>query len=661
MFCFRKRNSIKTKLLQGFLAVIIFASVVMSIAFIYIIHEIQMDHSYYLLDAASKVAWDIFNDRPLKLQIALEEICKFPEYQKGFEEQNEKTLYNFVDKLEKKYTYINAWVVTDAKGIVLSKSSTVNIKNGDRFLSELMNDSILQQKTIISTEKISNETIMAEDEKSFGYDLVTVIICPVIRSDGKVIGTVTGCYLLNGNFWIPNEYTKRIPNTYLSIGLKDGERIISNIKTKNLSLPVGSYQEDQLVKSISEDKQFFGKVINVAGESSIIKADPIVNYKGEIVGNIGVGTPVKNFNFFIKPNFFTILMVIITVVVFAVLLASAISNIIIKPIFKLENLALMIDDDMVKIENIKWSSDGEPEEVYSLANTMIKMAQTLNMKENETQSYVIELAEERSKLEEKIKLRTSELVDTVERLQLTNQYKSQFLANMSHELRTPLNSIIGFSGLLKDQVVGEMNPKQIFYTETIIYSAEELLQLINDILDLEKIEQGKVKFNPEKINVKKLVDSALFILSDSINKKGLTVNVSVDEDLPTPHWDYSKVKQIMTNLISNAVKFTPSEGLIEIFVKQQDDNIFLVVKDTGIGIKEEDMERVFLAFEQADFSYSRNFKGTGLGLAICKKNVELHNGRIWIEGNEPNGTILYVLLPISPRIPGKQGEYYHES
>lgn len=650
MFKSFRRKSIKTKLLEGFICVIIFSTVLLTITFVHIIHSIQMENAIYLLDAASKTAWDMFNSRPAKLEGILSEICILPELQNAFEEQNGKKIGNFIRQWESKYPSVTFWIATDEKGLVLNQANTDNKKF---FLPWIIKDSIFKQKTIISTEIIADENIPDEvlklyvDNKSFKYALATVVICPVANSEGKTIGSVAGCFLLNSDDWMADEYTSRVPDTYLSVGLNDGVRIISNIETSKLALPVGSYQKNELIKTIAEKKQYYGKIV-INGQEAIIKVDPIINYNGEVVGNIGAGTPIKTFIFFEKPNNLTILKVCMFVFIFAVWLANFISKAIVTHIAKLEHLALMIDNNQANPDDIKWSSNGEPKEVFSLANSMIKMARSLRTKEIEAQSYIKELAYEREKLEEKVRLRTQELVITVERLQLTNQYKSQFLANMSHELRTPLNAVIGFSKLLRDQISGELNVKQMYYTETIIRSSEELLQLINDILDLEKIEQGKESIDPKIINIKELTESAILVLNNSIKEKDLILSFSAGKNLPDPTWDYTKVKQVITNLISNAVKFTPKGGSIEITAEARDENILFIVKDTGIGIKEDNREKVFLAFEQADSSYSRSFKGTGLGLAICKKNVELHHGSIWIENNEPAGTIIHVLLPVSP-------------
>jgi signal transduction histidine kinase len=247
------------------------------------------------------------------------------------------------------------------------------------------------------------------------------------------------------------------------------------------------------------------------------------------------------------------------------------------------------------------------------------------------------------------------LAHAIYELKTVNQYKSQFLANMSHELRTPLTSIIGFGKLLEEQTVGELSAKQRKYCRIIVTSANQLLELINEILNLVKMEQCKDKINPSRISLSEAINYVATLFEEAINKGKLTLAMRVPTELPRPFWDFGKIIQLVSNLLSNAVKFTHENDLIEIHVTQEGDNILMVVRDTGIGIKPENQERVFLAFEQAESSYTRQYQGTGLGLSICKKIVEMHQGRIWLESEFGVGTSIFVLLPIVPAFQREEG------
>jgi len=239
-----------------------------------------------------------------------------------------------------------------------------------------------------------------------------------------------------------------------------------------------------------------------------------------------------------------------------------------------------------------------------------------------------------------------------------NLAKSQFLANMSHELRTPLNAIIGFSEILADKTFGDLNDRQLKYSNNILNSGRHLLQLINDILDLAKVEAGRVELMCNKFNVAKALSEVQTIVKTLANKKHINLEVAVDSNLPSLFADEAKFKQIMYNLLSNAIKFTPDGGKVFVTAAIQPatradaspagEALRVAVTDTGIGIKTSDQERVFKEFEQVDSSYGRQQQGTGLGLALTKQLVELHGGRIWVEseGIEGKGSTFIFLIPI---------------
>jgi signal transduction histidine kinase len=219
---------------------------------------------------------------------------------------------------------------------------------------------------------------------------------------------------------------------------------------------------------------------------------------------------------------------------------------------------------------------------------------------------------------------------------------------MSHELRTPMNSIIGFSRLLQDKLYGELNEKQENFLETIIESGNRLLDLINDILDMIKLDQRIVKLSPAPVDLDKLIGDLADFLHPQIHAKDHTLEIHIEENLPVPYWDAKNIRQIIENLLTNAIKFTPAQGRITIVAQKYNGKIKITVADTGIGIPTEMREKVFLAFEQADSSYTKLYRGVGLGLAISKSLVELHKGAVWLEENPQGGTTVCVLLPVKP-------------
>ena len=276
--------------------------------------------------------------------------------------------------------------------------------------------------------------------------------------------------------------------------------------------------------------------------------------------------------------------------------------------------------------------------------------------------------------------RTRELEAMNERLQEASRHKSEFLANMSHELRTPLNSIIGFAELLTGQGFGPLTERQARYLGHIHNSGKHLLQLINDILDLSKVEAGKFVLQLHPLPVAQTLEEILVVARGLANIKSQEIHADIAPNLPPLTADPVRFKQILFNLLSNAAKFTPEQGRIMLGARQVSGGVGepatdamgqrggdgergpwleVQVTDTGIGIKAEDLPRLFQEFVQLDAAMGKRDEGTGLGLALTKRLVELHGGRIWAgSGGEGRGTTFTVLLPFtgSGAPPGTRSE-----
>src|SRR3989475_3232003 len=215
-------------------------------------------------------------------------------------------------------------------------------------------------------------------------------------------------------------------------------------------------------------------------------------------------------------------------------------------------------------------------------------------------------------------------------LEVASQHKSEFLANMSHELRTPLNAIIGFSEVLTERMFGELNEKQDEYLKDIYASGQHLLSLINDILDLSKIEAGRMELEVTDFHLPAALDNALTLVRERAARRGIALQTNVDERLGEIQADERKIRQVVLNLLSNAIKFTPEGGRIEVGAVPRDGSVEVSVSDTGIGIAPEDQEAVFEEFRQVGTA-EKKAEGTGLGLTLCRKFIELHGGRIWVK------------------------------
>ncbi len=239
-----------------------------------------------------------------------------------------------------------------------------------------------------------------------------------------------------------------------------------------------------------------------------------------------------------------------------------------------------------------------------------------------------------------------EIEDKSRQIEAANRHKSEFLANMSHELRTPLNAIIGFSEVLSERMFGDLNEKQAEYTDDILTSGRHLLSLINEILDLSKVEAGRMELELTTFDLPLAIDNARTFVRERATKHGINLEVSVDERLGDYVGDERKIKQILLNLLSNAVKFTPEGGRIGIEAKQADGSIEISVSDTGIGIAPQDQPKIFEEFRQVGSDYAHKTEGTGLGLTLAKKFVELHGGKIWVESEVGKSSRFTFTLPI---------------
>jgi signal transduction histidine kinase len=246
----------------------------------------------------------------------------------------------------------------------------------------------------------------------------------------------------------------------------------------------------------------------------------------------------------------------------------------------------------------------------------------------------------------------------MEGAQVSDRRKSEFLANMSHELRTPLNHIIGFTELVVDRTVGPLNATQEEYLNDVLGSSRHLFSLVNDILDLSKVEAGKMTLETSEIMLKDVLRDSLKMVKEKALKHQIALTSRFQEIPFTIRADERRMKQILYNLLSNAVKFTPDGGRVELAAQGMNgQGVEITVSDTGIGLAEADLERIFQPFEQGDNSAGRKYQGTGLGLSLTKRLVELHGGRIWAERRaEGPGAVFSFTIPLMPSGDGASPE-----
>ena len=240
-----------------------------------------------------------------------------------------------------------------------------------------------------------------------------------------------------------------------------------------------------------------------------------------------------------------------------------------------------------------------------------------------------------------------ELGRVYKELETVSRHKSEFLANMSHELRTPLNAIIGFSEVLHEQMFGELNERQLGYVADVLEAGQHLLSLINDILDLAKVEAGRLELDLSDVSLPDTLQSGLTMHADRANRGGIALGLVVDPEQIVIRADERKLRQVVFNLLSNAIRFTPSGGRIDIAARMTDGMVEVEIADTGAGIAPEDQELVFEEFRQARGEPGRPQEGTGLGLPLSRKLIELHGGRLWVESTPGAGSMFHFTLPLT--------------
>ena len=255
------------------------------------------------------------------------------------------------------------------------------------------------------------------------------------------------------------------------------------------------------------------------------------------------------------------------------------------------------------------------------------------------------IAIENVRLFKELEASNQEIAEQSRQIEVASQHKSEFLANMSHELRTPLNAVIGFSEVLTDRMFGELNEKQEEYLKDIHASGTHLLSLINDILDLSKIEAGRMELELTDFHLPMALENALTLVRERAGRRRISLQMRIDEQLGEVRADERKIRQVVLNLLSNAIKFTPEGGRIQVTAVPKDGFVEVSVNDTGVGIAPEDQEAVFEEFRQVGTA-EKKAEGTGLGLTLCRKFIELHHGRIWVKSQVDVGSTFTFSLPV---------------
>lgn len=320
----------------------------------------------------------------------------------------------------------------------------------------------------------------------------------------------------------------------------------------------------------------------------------------------------------------------------AFVLSFRLAQVVSGPIVSLAKTARRIAERRDYSERASTSAGDETGVLVEAFNAMLETIETQNR----------ELRESNWRLEQRVFHRTRELVEAKERAEAADRVKSFFLATMSHELRTPLNSIIGFTGILLQELGGPINEEQRKQLTMVKVSANHLLTLISDVLDISKIEAGQLTVSAEPFDLRASIEKVVQSMRPLAQRQGIELGADVAADVASCTGDVRRVEQVLLNLLSNAVKFTERGG-VRVRCERHPEGYAVTVTDTGIGIAEVELKRLFEPFHQVDTGLSRKYEGTGLGLSICRRLVELMGGNIWVESEKGKGSRFGFTLPLA--------------
>ena len=477
------------------------------------------------------------------------------------------------------------------------------------------------------------------------------------RAD-QLIGYLVVGDTVNNDPYFPASYSRQVENSFLAIST-DGIRVSSNIQTPTKENYIGS-RIPVTNETLDGPKQYFFGRVDFNDEVHVFLDEPIINHNGEVTAALGVGIPEEKFARILSTNQYLIISVTIFGLALMLIIGRYFAEVITEPIMVATRFAERLTrGERSLVLRPEWVKD-QKSETGILLTTFQKLATSLEASERTNEEYLEKLRQEHQRqvelscqlqemndeLEGKVAARTLELVQAVEELKRANGVKSQFLANMSHELRTPLSAIISSAEALLGEVFGPLTEKQSKHIQTALSNGNHLLQLINDILDICKIEAGKMNLSFSEFYLSEIIENSCAVVRSIASRKNIEIGVRLEPADFKIRADAVKVKQILYNLLSNAVKFTPDNGKVEVEAFQQGQFVQIRVRDNGIGIRDEDQERVFVEFEQVDNSYQRLYEGTGLGLPLTRKLVEMHGGQIFLISKEGVGTEVVFTLPI---------------
>lgn len=589
--------------------------------------------------------------------------------------------YAEIDKLlwrfDQGFSYLDLSMVIDLRNnkIVSTKSEAIykanspigkDVSRAIKYRNIVFSEEVVPIDDMFAAGSISYNRLLvkyqnggSEIEPYLRKALVGVNVIPIFNENdyNNIIGVLVLCDALNNDLELTKTFGEHMKDAFFAVSI-DGVRILSSITTDNKTDYIGSRMPISSEVTYSDGMQHFGKqFFKDSGEYHVFIDEEVNNNEGKNVAMMGIGIPEKRFHTIIADNYFYPIVAIIICLMIMVFLGNCFAKRLLKPVIALNNR--MTKYGKVAIDDFT-TPEKSADEISNLNTTFIALVKQLARKEAERKEYLEQLlrtnmevknyAQELEKsnllLEKKVSERTADLQELVKELKAADVAKSTFMANMSHELRTPLNVIMGSADILQEGIWGDLSAKQQKYVQGIKDSSSHLLQLINDVLDISKMATGKMLLNLEPFTIAEVVRQAVDGIRAMTDSKQLQVSVQLNPENFVVNADLNKLLEILYNLLSNAAKFTPEYGSIDVSVKRLEDKFKVIVKDSGIGIAEKDQERVFIEFEQVENSYTKKYEGTGLGLPIVKKMVTMMGGQVYLRSMEGIGTEISFILPL---------------
>lgn len=672
--------SIRKKLLIFVVMIVIVPMGILFVSSTVIMDTQKKDSELLYLQSALKIVRTQMLSRKDEMERGGQRLSQNPEFRALVQKNDAVKLSAELQKLKQVYNYLDIAVVLDNNRRPIARISE-DIRDDKTWdLNGLVQLVAERQRSLSSEETFPLAELFYPDSIDFirfkipianrldengnqvfltqcQIGLAVIPIMDAIDAE-RLVGYLILGDTVNNDPYFPVAYSRSVEGSYLALSI-DNIRISSNIQTPTKENYIGSLIP-VTTKTLDGPKEYIFGRVDFNDEVHVFLDEAIVNHKGEPIATIGIGIPEKRFAQILSTNQYLIVGVTMLCLIIMLGIGRYFAGIITEPIAVATQFAeRLASGERSMTLRPEWVKD-QKSETSILLTTFQKMASSLEESEKQSESYLEKLEQEHlrqielssqlkvmnDELEGKVAARTFDLVQVIAELKRANGVKSNFLATMSHELRTPLSAIICSAEALMGRVFGPLTEKQEKHIQNALHSGNHLLQLINDILDICKIEAGKMNLMVSEFYISEIIENSCAVVRSLAARKNIDITVQIDPADFKVKADATKVKQILYNVLSNAVKFTPENGKVEIEAYQQDSAVQVRIRDNGIGIKAEDQERIFMEFEQVDNSYQRAYDGTGLGLPLSKKLVEMHGGQIFLISKEGVGTEIVFTLPI---------------